>query len=93
MDFQPYYLPWTEAASCRSIGSDVFYPEIGEKTWLQARAVCRTCPVLDACRDWVMSTELGLEKKTRFGVTAAMSPLERHAFEPEWLAGQSESAA
>jgi hypothetical protein len=92
MEFQPYYLPWTESASCRSVGTDVFYPEIGETTWMQARRVCWACPVLAACRDWVMSTELGQDHKTRFGVTAGMSPVERKKYEPEWLAGQ-ESAA
>jgi len=88
-----YYEPWTESASCRSVGGDVFYPEPGDLTWGQARQVCRGCPVLGACRDWVMRTEVGKDHKQRFGITAGMSPVQRKKFEPQWLAEQAGDAA
>jgi hypothetical protein len=89
----PYYDTWVESASCRSVGGDVWYPEPGDPTWKQARLVCNDCPVLDACRDWVMSVELGKDHKTRFGITAGMSPVQRKKYEPQWLAEQQGDAA
>jgi hypothetical protein len=84
---------WTEAAACRSVGGDIWFPEPGDLTWLQARSICGTCPVLALCRDWIMTFELGKDYRYRFGITAAMSPLQRHRFEPQWLAEQIDGAA
>jgi hypothetical protein len=36
-----------------------------------------------------MAAELGKDYRYRFGITAAMSPVERHRFEPQWLVGQA----
>jgi hypothetical protein len=89
----PYYEEWTESAACRSVGGDVWYPEVGDLTWRDARRICSECPVLSFCRDWVMRTELGLGPKSRHGITAGMSPLQRHTLEPAWLADQEAGAA
>lgn len=93
--FNPYYEPWVERAACREIGFDAFFLEPGasHEDWDQLRAVCLTrCPSLGQCRDWVMRVEFGQDHKTRHGVVAGMSPLERKAYEPVWLA-EHEGAA
>lgn len=82
----PYHPSWTENASCREIGTEVFFPELNDANWVQARGICRRCAVLPDCVDWVMALELGADNKNRFGITAGMSPLERKRFEPVWLA-------
>lgn len=92
MDHNLYHPAWMQNASCREIGGDVFFPEMNDLTWVQARAICRGCPTLADCTDWIMATELGVDYKHRFGITAGMSPLERCRFEPAWLAEQAGAA-
>lgn len=92
--FSPYAEPWTLEATCSSTG-DAFFPEYGagHDEWDYLRSVClNRCPVLVDCRDWVMRTELGQDYKTRYGVAAGMSPLQRKKYEPEWLAEQGSAA-
>ncbi|MFI6681911.1 WhiB family transcriptional regulator [Kribbella sp. NPDC050470] len=82
-------------AACREIGTLAFYLEPGaaHEDWDYLRNVCKTrCPVLQECRDRVMRMELGECYKTRFGVSAGMSPLERKKYEPQWLAEQEPAA-
>lgn len=89
MDHNPYGEPWMQYATCRSIGTEAFYPPKGSAhvEWNKLRSVCRTgCPVLLQCADWIMRTEQGLDHKRRFGLTAGMSPLQREKYEPQWLA-------
>lgn len=88
----PYYQAWTESAACRSVGGDVWFPEVGDATWIDARRICGECPVLADCLEWVMRTELGQSHKARYGITAAMSPIQRHRYEPQWLADQAGAA-
>lgn len=84
-----YYPDWMQYASCVSIGADVWYPDWHDQIgWEAARDVCRRCPTLNLCLDWVMRTEQGTDYKYRHGIAAAMSPVERHKYEPEWLAEQ-----
>jgi hypothetical protein len=88
----PYYEPWTEYATCRSIGPTMFYPEEGDK-WTDAINVCKTaCSVRLQCLDYAMRSELGRPINHRHGVWAGLKPHQRRKLEPEWLAGQ-ESAA
>lgn len=90
----PYYPDWMQYGACASIGGDVWYPDWHDQSgWSQAREVCRGCPMLHLCLDWVMGTELGVDYKHRHGIAAGMSPVERHKYEPEWLAGQLDGAA
>jgi len=89
----PYYETWTDFASCRSIGGDLWFPEVGEPTWVAARRICESCPVMWQCRDWVMRTELGFDRSRRFGITGGLTPSQRAAYEPAWIAEQQEGAA
>lgn len=87
---------WTQDAACIEVGTAAFYPEDEPRNqgdWLTPRRVCRGCMVRFDCLDYVMSRELGKDYKTRFGVLAGMSPLERHKHEKEWLAKQEGDAA
>jgi len=88
----PYHEDWTAFATCRSVGGDFWFPEVGEPTWMEARRICKTCPVMWQCLDWAMRTELGVGPKSRYGVAGGMTPSQRTAYEPEWLAGQEEVA-
>lgn len=83
---------WVEAATCRSIGTSVFYPEIGE-TWTEAIKVCQTsCPVRLQCLDYAMRCEIGAAVQQRHGVYGGLKPYARRKLEAEWLAGQGEAA-
>ena len=88
----PYHEPWTESASCREVGGDAWFPEVGDPTWKEARRICLGCPVMWPCRDWAMRIELGLDRSNRFGVAGGLTPSQRAAHEPEWLAEQEGAA-
>ncbi|MFJ3222477.1 WhiB family transcriptional regulator [Streptomyces sp. NPDC086783] len=52
---------WRESAACRTADPDLFFP-IGNTgpALLQiqeAKAVCRGCPVQDACLEWALDSE------------------------------------
>ena len=75
---------WIDAAPCRG-STKVFYP-VGDRQrqgrprvdvdiWAPARAVCATCPHIDACRDFVQAYEHG---EVRYGYAAGMTPDERY---------------
>jgi len=75
---------WIDAAPCRG-ATKVFYP-VGDRQrqgrprvdvdiWAPARAVCATCPHIDACRDFVQAYEHG---EVRYGYAAGMTPDERY---------------
>lgn len=84
---------WMEDAACATIGGDVWFPDAQDATWTQARNICRSCDALPDCAAWVMAIELGRDHKHRFGIVAAMSPLQRTKYEPQWLLEQDGSAA
>lgn len=85
--------PWMKAAECTSIGTEVFFPEIGEN-WNPPKSVCRTvCKVRLQCLDYAMRMEAGVDHKNRFGVYGGLGPLSRKKYEPEWLAEQEGDAA
>lgn len=51
---------WRSKAACRHEDPDLFFPvgEAGPAALRQieaARAVCRRCPVIGACRDWAVA--------------------------------------
>lgn len=88
-----YYEPWTAYAVCREVGSDAFYPEIGED-WQEPVKVClSSCPVRLLCLDSVMRYEQGRNRSQRFSVAGGLTPGKRAKYEPEWLAEQTEAAA
>ncbi|MFD9392106.1 WhiB family transcriptional regulator [Streptomyces sp. NPDC060000] len=52
---------WREHAACRREDPDLFFP-IGTSgpallQMEQAKAVCRQCPVREACLEWAMDTD------------------------------------
>ncbi|MCX4743407.1 WhiB family transcriptional regulator [Streptomyces antibioticus] len=68
---------WRESAECRHEDPDLFFP-IGTSgpallQTEQAKAVCRRCPVREACLDWAMNTDQTL------GVWGGTSETERRA--------------
>ncbi|WP_028801452.1 WhiB family transcriptional regulator [Streptomyces sp. 142MFCol3.1] len=68
---------WRESAACRSVDPDLFFP-IGHTgpALLQieeAKAVCRACPVRDACLRWALDTGQAI------GIWGGTSEAERRA--------------
>ncbi|MET7654056.1 MULTISPECIES: WhiB family transcriptional regulator [unclassified Streptomyces] len=68
---------WRQHALCRAEDPDLFFP-IGTSgpallQTEQAKAVCRRCPVREACLDWAMETDQSL------GVWGGTSETERRA--------------
>jgi WhiB family redox-sensing transcriptional regulator len=59
---------WQDRAACRGVDPDVFFPERGGPV-AEAKAVCRSCPVIEACR------EAAIHEK--FGIWAGQSERER----------------
>jgi hypothetical protein len=64
---------WFDAAACRGLPAEVFYPEVGANVG-RARAVCRTCSVQVECLIDAFETPVGDDF---FGVRGGLSPLER----------------
>lgn len=67
---------WQLRGHCRSHPAHVFFPDDHRGQALRereekAKRVCRTCPVLDTCR------EHALQLPERFGVWGAMTARER----------------
>ena len=63
---------WMEAGSCASVGSDLWFPEMGGAT-KQAKLICHGCPVRVECLDYA------LEHNEVFGIWGEMSTHERRA--------------
>lgn len=69
---KPIDMSWrTNEAACDGAGVELFFPGIGESA-APAIAVCRTCPLIDACREHAMQHE-------RFGVWGGLSEAQRKA--------------
>lgn len=82
---QPFLLPgpntdfwdWQLHGACRGENSDVFYHPDGERGRARAqrenraKAICRTCPVIEMCR------EHALASGEPYGVWGGMSESER----------------
>lgn len=54
MNSSVYRPRWQRSAACRGVDSDLFFPERGAST-AEAKAVCRTCPVIAECRDFAIA--------------------------------------
>jgi hypothetical protein len=90
---------WRKSAACREEDPDLFFPKGYEGPWQlaieQAKAVCRRCPIVDACLEF--ATEIGatdgifggLTEKERASVRRAAA---RHALPPEAVAARTEAA-
>ncbi|MET7442847.1 WhiB family transcriptional regulator [Streptomyces sp. NPDC004082] len=68
---------WRDAAACRSVDPDLFFPVGSTGPALlqirEAKAVCRSCPVREACLQWALDTGQTL------GVWGGTSENERRA--------------
>lgn len=54
-----------------------------------ARNVCLLdCPVIDVCREWILTYETGMSHFSRFGVWAALTPRERWQLDVKSRAAQ-----
>ncbi|MEE1774483.1 WhiB family transcriptional regulator [Streptomyces sp. JV185] len=77
---------WAAKGTCTQppyAGSDLWYADEWRKDDRRmAINLCRTCPVLDACRAAAAKEEAGKAKAHRHGIRAAMTPRQR------WLAEQ-----
>lgn len=66
--------PNFDGASCREVGTDLFYFEAGFGDWSSAhrdlRRLCQGCPVQTECLDWALKHE-------EFGWWGGYSPRER----------------
>ena len=63
---------WRRRAACRHADPDLFFPPVGDsQTAAAAVAVCRGCPVIDAClRDALATGE-------RHGIRGGLTGIER----------------
>lgn len=71
---------WRHDGACTDLHPDIFYPDGLTKPKVSpgmrdaidlARAICKTCPVFEACHRWALSHELE-------GIWAGTTPGERH---------------
>ena len=63
-------MSWRDAAACRGVDPEVFFPERGESV-AKAKKVCAGCPVRDECLEYAEET---LQK---FGVWGGLSERQR----------------
>jgi WhiB family transcriptional regulator, redox-sensing transcriptional regulator len=72
---------WTEVAACRGADPDLFFPIVSTRQRKsleqidEAKAICRSCPVIDACRAWALDNPAMAE----FGVWGGTTEEERKA--------------
>ena len=70
-------MEWSDQAACLAAEPEQFFPigSGGAADWetASAKAVCRTCSVLDACRDYALRT------RQTFGVWGGLDEEERRA--------------
>jgi hypothetical protein len=82
---------WRHYAACLNEDSELFFPKGAEGPWLlvieEAKAVCRTCPVVDSCLTFALDESIsdgifgglthterdGLRRSVRRGRTAAQN--------------------
>ena len=74
---------WRDRAACAGIDTALFFPanegpaRVAAKVE-RAKAICRDCPVVDACHAYIMATE---EPAHRHGIWAGLTPKEREALD------------
>lgn len=63
---------WVTDAACRGMDPDLFFPDRGEvDSAAKARAVCESCPVIDACRSYAVAAN------ERDGIWGGLSEKQR----------------
>jgi hypothetical protein len=61
---------WPDRAACKGYPQHIFFPERGDST-SEAKAICRTCPVIGECLDWAKKAP------EKYGVWGGQSPKKR----------------
>ncbi|MCM3849573.1 WhiB family transcriptional regulator [Pseudonocardia sp. DR1-2] len=69
-------MDWRSRAACRDVDPDLFFPTAVTGATLvaaerRALAVCRVCPVLEACRIWAVAQQ-------PHGIAGGLTEDERH---------------
>jgi len=65
---------WMVGARCRQVDPELFFPsETGVIRAAEAKTVCALCPVLAACRNYV------LENRIPYGIWAGLTEQQRRA--------------
>lgn len=67
-------LGWADAANCKNMDLDLFFPKDGQNVSEFAREVCNTCPVLQDCL-WYAN-----ETYSDHGFFGGMTPKQRKAW-------------
>jgi WhiB family redox-sensing transcriptional regulator len=64
-------VPWTfENPSCAEIGTDFFFPDIGDGVPTSVFNICKACPHLAECAEW------GIQRE-RYGTWGGLSAVKR----------------
>ncbi|WP_428117742.1 WhiB family transcriptional regulator [Candidatus Poriferisodalis sp.] len=71
---------------CRGLPSEWFFGERGSNHYGLGRAVCATCPVADACRDWARA-----QPKSLIGLWGGESQRERRQQRSAGIRSERES--
>lgn len=66
-------LDWQADAACRTADPEIFFIHQGESA-APAKAICATCPVIEACRDFALTN------RERVGIWGGMSAHERRDY-------------
>ena len=83
---------WMEKAACVGRDPELFYSFDKDEEAL-ALAVCRSCPVLETCREDVMQEEGGKGAHSRFGIRGGLLPNERFNLQKRRYKAGREGAA
>lgn len=66
---------WRDQGTCRDQDPELFFAsdatKSGQADTEHAKAICRSCPVLAACREWALTT------RQKFGVWGGLGEKER----------------
>lgn len=70
---------WRDEAACLTVASEVMFADgrRGPHAWDEARAVCKSCPVLVECRAEEMAHEGNWPVTWRYGMRGGLGPSER----------------
>lgn len=81
---------WRLQAACRPLDSDLFFPDRAayrNSDVARAKAVCRTCPVRQAC------LQAALDGREKIGIWGGMTPQERLSLRRSERRAQDRTAA
>jgi WhiB family transcriptional regulator, redox-sensing transcriptional regulator len=67
--------PWVQHAACHGSPPDLWFPARGDTT-IQAKAICRQCPVRAECLAYALRWHIG------FGIWGGLSERERRLLGP-----------